>query len=741
MQDDDSERFSLSSGTAPPKECDLGILVIHGIGEQKRGETLSTFSDSWRAYLDRFATRDFAVTREELFREVHPRWAKRMPPVDAVRPPPNTVISEAAVTSGSESVLAPARSRLVLEDSSAGRTCKIELAEARWAEEFLVPSFPSLAKWGLRIAPSLVIDHFLKSLSVRWSAKSPSPVWLFRFLFALTGFLISPAIATVVVFVLMAMLLVGTLPIPRISQAIGRLGVALAKSVGDSHVLLESPTQFAAMLERIRLDMDWLSTQCKKLVVLAHSQGAVLAHYTLRQYQPSNLRLLLTYGSGLDKLEKIRNVRRPGQEDGAWWFTAFLVLTIVEYLVLVAVNEPVLTAALGFMFIGMYLLLLLVEAISGIRKSEKEEAKQSAALRLPGTTLTNGYRWVDVYSSADLVPNGPLFKASPPWLNSRKVWNVASVVKDHSAYIRKPDGFMAVLTNEVFKVLDQLYEPWTISSDEAAASNSRRGWRVKGLIFARSLVVLAWILAVKGVWEDLKIGAREIINGVPEWLEDPVSGLVGAFQDVWDLFGLHATNVLAATLALSMGIVAYGLSYGAWVLWDRREVNRFFQRQEPDLGGSAFVFFVFSQALIVGVLILFGLNGGFAEGWVSVREQLTINRFLAAEIVVVALGAIWVLSSLKLPPIPPQMEDPAAARRRISRALFRTWVTTSILVVLLCMLGPAQWFATILWPAVLIGIPTAVAVGLLVIAGDPILARLGSTVIRMSTGQVRLRSS
>jgi hypothetical protein len=45
------------------------------------------------------------------------------------------------------------------------------------------------------------------------------------------------------------------------------------------------------------------------VVVVAHSQGAAIAHEVLRTPEPANVRLFVSFGSGLAKLEELSFVK------------------------------------------------------------------------------------------------------------------------------------------------------------------------------------------------------------------------------------------------------------------------------------------------------------------------------------------------------------------------------------------------------------------------------------------------
>src|SRR5207248_3278939 len=90
--------------------------------------------------------------------------------------------------------------------------------------------------------------------------------------------------------------------------------------VGDSYAFLKRPIQRSAVTGQFHRDLRWVSDRCDQMVIVAHSQGAAVAHLALRQGLPSkrneeNCRLI-TFGSGLKKLEELAEIREKRQSLG-----------------------------------------------------------------------------------------------------------------------------------------------------------------------------------------------------------------------------------------------------------------------------------------------------------------------------------------------------------------------------------------------------------------------------------------
>lgn len=78
-------------------------------------------------------------------------------------------------------------------------------------------------------------------------------------------------------------------------------------------MLLTHPFEAASIVGQVRRNMRWLARRCKVIAVVAHSQGAALAHMALQGGFPGNMHLLFTFGSGLKKLKQIEYVQKMGK--------------------------------------------------------------------------------------------------------------------------------------------------------------------------------------------------------------------------------------------------------------------------------------------------------------------------------------------------------------------------------------------------------------------------------------------
>ena len=200
------------------------------------------------------------------------------------------------------------------------------LAELWWAETFSTPGFGELARWGLRIIPWAIGSHFGAQVR-RVLAQRPGQIvhssrsrqtlrwlgWLWRVFVALLTFAAGLLASPFLLAALAALLLTTLLPIPQVRAALFKLQLKLASTLGDSFMLVAHPIERASILRQVRDDASWLGRRCKVVAVVAHSQGAGVAHTVLKGGVPPRLRLLFTFGSGLKKLEQLEYIHSSGR--------------------------------------------------------------------------------------------------------------------------------------------------------------------------------------------------------------------------------------------------------------------------------------------------------------------------------------------------------------------------------------------------------------------------------------------
>ena len=383
----------------PEARKPFGILFVHGIGEQKRGETLQNAADPLIEWLGRCLD-------------------SRGGAVDA---------PAAWLATPSSDPHAPAHARLLTRAAPDAPTCSVLLAESWWAEEFPVPSFPEIRRWLLRSASWVVIGHFVRRVYLRWMVPLLEVLRLVTFPFRILGgpthewglyFLVAAFFALVTipfVFFVQAgaglLSLLSFIPLAGIDAWVSGLTRKLASVVGDSYVFTHRRLARSAVVHRVSHDLAWLSQQCEKVAVVSHSQGAAVCFQALERSAPSNLALWITYGAGIRKLLELEQFRLlAGYVRYAWAFV--LAAACAAPIVVPAVRQSWLPAlstpwhicawlAIG-LYAGVFIPLVIVHSSRAIRAAQAELETRCAAL------AARGFAWLDLWASQDPVPAGKL---------------------------------------------------------------------------------------------------------------------------------------------------------------------------------------------------------------------------------------------------------------------------------------------------------------------------------------------
>jgi hypothetical protein len=376
----------------------------------------------------------------------------------------------------------------------------------------------------------------------------------------------------------------------------------------------------AAILTRVREAIEATAKRCDNLVVIAHSQGAAIAHTVLDKAAPANLDTLITYGSGLDKLTRIE--RRGGTEKGsvgqriAFSAACLLVLVLVSATVhiegsnafrivgactlfsvslaelatiIVAWRHEALdvlggrssaiqaiTISLTTLFLGGYILaepwieaaLRVTLLTLGMTFVLMQLWDQGMRMALPGmasfddfvgkqSTSCRGFKWYDIYATHDPVPNGKMQFHEPS--GSIQVVNRRSTFSDHTSYWRNGDEFVT----HVMKILS---DHWPVADslvlgdfDRLDEIKRKRSLRVRWLQVTRYLVAALTILLMIGI---TKLNA---LLGVTVGNQE---GLIGrTTAEAWAIV-LEFPVASPLIFSAACGFLVYFLLYGVWSVWD-----------------------------------------------------------------------------------------------------------------------------------------------------------------------------
>ncbi len=593
-------------------QYDVGILFVHGIGEQPRADTLIRFGDPLCAWIERWCSEMNSPGQE---RPVAVRASLRLPPEDSAERP-----------------CAELRVGGPTPDGSTKETYWL-LAESWWAECFATPRYLELVKWSFGVVPWTIQSHY--GTRVRRAVKrfqtagtAGRRIWSVIECGVDALFLLSaPFFAAALLLLASLLLLVAIPPIPQLRAFLVKVQSKLAATIGDSYVLLSSPIQAAAIASHVIRDLEWLleTKKCRAVALVAHSQGAAVTHEALRRGLPLGLTkdncLLFTFGSGLNKLEELRWAQNSGLIKSAWLgLIGGLVMLwgplLMWFGVLSIGNlDPAVRGWLAL--IAGYLLWVIGVSITAKSPAFKEDDFN------PASRFGVALPWVDYYASLDPVPNGPLYDEdkTPPYLrgNSVEVHNRCAVLRDHNSYWKNPDAFVSAVACAVGKLAGLALDNVQPGDTEwLLLARLRRRWRVRWLAAARVLAGIALVVLPLAFRKSL-VGLGGLLLLVLSWVTEEVTAALPLTaetgQQLLALLQAHTTE-LGVLVLLGLVLAIYAVLYGLWKWWEGDDVSKFFRRESFRLGWS-FLLFVVSTVVLADVVFLSVLS------WVAPREVFT----------------------------------------------------------------------------------------------------------------------
>jgi len=673
----------------------LGVLFVHGIGEQQQYSTLSRFGGALQRWL-----RQWEEGRQPT-----------QPKTDRIAPP--TVVDVLAVEAHPADRTAPAHAEMTV-----GPGEKWLLAEAWWAPEVTPPKFRDFIRWVLPMFPWLAAEYAVAAgQRVYRPDPSPSlhhrtPSVIERGSLAGLVWLASPLIAVASMVVCLLLALLQRLPV--VGKRVSALTVNLVKGVGDSYLFAHDALARTAMVQRIRHDLEWLRAEgCARVAIVAHSQGAALCHDLLRDDNRPHKQvdLLVTVGSGVQRLNGFRQLYRNATLRSIGWWSIGAMAALAAGIVLVAgalgPAVPGLWAwsgiglvVAGALLPGMYnastapstakttrpgdearhsrtavlwgtasaclgaLALLIAGVVGGgqvgvrlgvggtltlagivgyalaYRKVETQiETPPQLALprdafddRVDTDDKEEWTHWIDYYSTADPVPNGPLVtwtSTQPPkeidpedpaavHPRPRLVYNLRSVQGDHSFYFNNADEFVSQLTLDLARKaghdLGRLKDRSDLLRERAA-----RRWRTSCRSDLRNLLLGAGLFGALAI--SLRLGGGGGWGGLGADLgvrADGPQGLVGQLSQAaldWlaklpFLGGLKNVDlpVFTGLVVAALGVAVSAIVLGwLWSLWDQQAITGFFQRYQIEPARARGLVVVLRRAPMVAFLTLAGL--------------------------------------------------------------------------------------------------------------------------------------
>ena len=616
----------------------LGILFVHGIGTQRKGETLTNFGGGLYKWLDS------AKDRGE--------WSQFE----------RVTLSDARLVAP-EDPGAPAHANLTLHPAGGAQTpVQWLLAESWWAEAFAAPSFTELASWGVNIVPWTLGSHFGAHVRAIWVGRPENrsalawatgcwATWLMRLTRGLVGLAASLFLSIAALAALVLMLIIALVPISAVRKWLGTVQQVLAASIGDSYTFVARPFEAAAIVGQVRRDLQWLSDRCDSLVVIAHSQGAAVSFEAIRNDVPSKLQLFFTLGSGLRKLVELKHVMAS---DGRFQRAAFLtlgglLLAPVSLAVIAAsLQNPVALFGIRTPLRGRFcrpkhssVSRCWSPALS-ISPAALEKISRARPTRLSPTRRCGGLivmrlpmRCRTARGSRSRCWRCPRCTDRPKQF-SIEVCNSRSVSADHTSYWTNLDEFVSIVAAALqLSGVPGTSPITTIDANWLTAIQGHRRWRVAFLVGARWSAAAGAVAALVRFWPEYSAIAMWGVAVGSRWLRSmlglAVATAAPAPPSRWHDAALIASLVVAGYLAARI----------AWNRWNASEARDLLRYRAPRH---------YQIAMVMCLSIQLGIAMSIATA--SVGSTLSEASTLAIGWSVVLMVAIAVISSLTKPSVP-----------------------------------------------------------------------------------------
>lgn len=593
---DDRDSKAVDANSSQPRfGHELGIVLVHGIGSQSQGSTMIKWADSLVDALSLMGKHDVSVSRS------------RLRPVEDV----------------------PSTAQLTFRRPEGLRTWL--MAEAHWQRELIPPAYSSLVFWTVRVLPLAITLHTSSAANrIRSQMQGESTPLRVKRAISLTAWLgiIFPCLclaAPLLASCSIALLIVGLLPIAAVRNLVRRIQRALTGAVGDAMTLLDSPTQGAAMTSTVIDGIQYLRDEgCRKIAILAHSQGASVAQEALIVDSRVDIDGLITVGSGINKLGGLRR----GSDARIWVWLPMLALLAVVVMTMVTLFAhdglqelfvlAIWTGAIAVALIVTITILEFLESLAGriVRNTSVSRATDYA---IPGAILAaiayifvaaddawkpsnfqlayaicflsfiSGSawglsetddatvpaladrirRWLDLYTRYDVVPNGPTLTVEPSWPTSLEVRNVDSVILDHNRYTGALDDCVWTIGDFLLQ-LEEVGERAWLRPQIIRRAAGWRHWRLSHLRVARWTLILSVLNALIPIWPALprygsQLYAASGIGRIPgTWVDLPAR-----------LDSGEGLLMASAVVGIGCGTCSFAITrfWEIWDSWDRRKAD------------------------------------------------------------------------------------------------------------------------------------------------------------------------
>lgn len=575
----------------------VGVLFVHGMGEQSRGDTIGQMGEAFADWL----------RREDEGRHTRLKGPKPVTYKPTIR---RALLKDTrADVSEGASLIISFDEQLTEAEEKAGvakePVANWLLSESWWAGSFRPASYRQTALWAIGVGPWVIASQL--DAAARRTAKQNAPRWLVIlakvFLYVAAG--LAAALITPLALLLM---IVGLLPIPGLRDFIVGAQRNLSGSYGDLSILVRSPVGFAAMWSTVEGDIKRLSEHCDQVVIVAHSQGSAISWMALRRWadrilaanqgmpelgeipqdpsdgtkatvdaaaatesptsqdqdvKPQPVAIFVSFGQALRKLKMLYLIHATGSFRQRAEFVALSIVSTAALVVVaitvstglwelatssvVAFKAPWEERRLQALSAAILLIIGVQLRLSRLSRKWVQESEDQLSIEVARVSAAMPeWKWIDLWGSADPAANGPLFDVLPEIVTSFKVRNLGSTVLDHITYWSNTTEFVSEIVGLANSVSNP--KPLTPRTPQQKRSTVQvRHRRVEMLVVARVVF-----------FASLAAGAL-VINGkaIGGWLLDRVGSLIGAewFWSEAHVLGYGA--FLAAGLLVWVGMLMW----------------------------------------------------------------------------------------------------------------------------------------------------------------------------------------
>ncbi len=592
-----------------PKKWQLGIVLVHGIGDHKQGETLLQFGEPLLECVHRrvWSMWKRADADPKLAFEEHgPNEAKRYfnelllgaklsAYVDQSMPIPiRRLLAENANAEIKVSV--PHIESTLNADGKRLVTRKVlhwNVQETWWGEQVIEPKAGDVIGWMMTRAPWIIGQFFYERFANRVFRSIPADA--VRFI----GYATCAAFAALAIQIIFLGFALASL-IPIVSRWVGPALLQVAGVLGDAYVLIVQDLQHAAIVERVHDTLKSMRPQCDKVVVIAHSQGSGVlfdALATKTEFENWTPDHIITFGAGVAKLKTLfyAESREPWTMQVAGWcaFLGALVGIVVSVLSVWLLKLPWIHA--GAVGVAAFVVFSFVIAKFSlfpcyVRCRRVFEYKQGASSvpNASGASVTEPSTWTDFAASHDPVPMGRLGVRGKSGeqtvlgylVTAHRIWNERSWLSDHVTYADNKAEFCAPIV--------ELLLNWSGANAalrHSIPSNVRETHRTLSLIRGIFEHLIAYAIVAALPWFDSKMA----------WMQEPfvraVSGTVKSLCTAWlpelisaPICGKSSAELSEGFVRLSwsiLALIAYALALSGLAImqrWWRAEIaNRALQ--------------------------------------------------------------------------------------------------------------------------------------------------------------------